>query len=89
MSQARDMINAHLFPVVAVIATVSSVSMAISLRPIAEHSARWNTCFKNSIAWYQQNKPDWTLQDKELFASNFCNGGTPVKPGPGFQPAFK
>ena len=87
MSQAREMINAHLFPVLAVVATVSSASVAISLRPIAQHAARWNTCYSDSIAWYQANKPDWTVQDKEVFASNFCNGGTPVMPGPGFKPA--
>ena len=87
MSQAREMINAHLFPILAVVATVSSVSVAISLRPIAQHSTRWNLCYTDSMAWYQANKPDWTVQDKEVFASNFCNGGNPVTPGPGFQPA--
>ena len=87
MSNARDMINAHLFPVLGLIATASSVSIALSLRPIAEQSSRWNTCYSDSIAWYKANKPDWTVQDKEVFASNFCNGGTPVMPGPGFKPA--
>ena len=87
MSKARDMINAHLFPVLGVVATVSSVSIAVSLRPIAEQATRWNTCYSDSITWYQANKPDWTMQDQEVFASNFCNGGIPVKPGPGFQKA--
>lgn len=85
MSQAREMINAHQFPILAVVATVSSVSVAISLRPIAQHSTRWNLCYTDSIAWYEANKPDWTVQDKEVFASNFCNGGIPVMPGPGFK----
>ena len=85
MSNARDMINAHLFPVLGLIATASSVSIALSLRPIAEQSTRWNTCYSDSLAWYEANKPDWTIQDKEVFASNFCNGGVPVKPGAGFQ----
>ena len=89
MSQAREMINAHLFPVLALVATVSSVSIAFSLRPIAQNSVRWNTCYVDSISWYEANKPDWTFQDKEVFASNFCNGGTPVTPGPGFKPANK
>ena len=40
MSNARDMINAHLFPVLGLIATASSVSIALSLRPIAEQSTR-------------------------------------------------
>jgi len=66
---------------------LSAVSIAVSLRPIAEQSARWNTCYLDSIRWYQANKPDWTVQDQEVFASNFCNGGIPVKPGPGFQKA--
>lgn len=87
MSKAREMINAHLFPVLGLVATVSSVSIAVSLRPIAEQATRWNTCYADSIAWYQANKPDWTVQDQEVFASNFCNGGMPVKPGPGFQKA--
>ena len=85
MSNARDMINAHLFPVLGLIATASSVSIALSLRPIAEQSTRWNTCYTDSLAWYEANKPDWTIQDKEVFASNFCNGGVPVRPGAGFQ----
>ena len=87
MSKARDMINAHLMPVLGIIATASAVSIAVSLRPIAEQSARWNTCYLDSTRWYQANKPDWTVQDQEVFASNFCNGGIPVKPGPGFQKA--
>ena len=87
MSKAREMINAHLFPVLGLVATVSSVSIAVSLRPIAEQATRWNICYSDSIAWYQANKPDWTVQDQEVFAANFCNGGIPVTPGPGFQNA--
>ena len=87
MSKAREMINAHLFPVLGVVATVSSVSVAVSLRPIAEQAAHWNTCVVDSIEWYEANKPGWSVQDKEVFASNFCNGGVPVKPGPGFKRA--
>ena len=59
--------------------------MAVSLGPIAVQSARWNTCYQDSINWYQQNKPTWTIQDQEVFASNFCYCGTPVKPGEGYQ----
>ena len=72
------MINAHLFPVLGVVATVSFVSVSMSLRPIAEKAARWNTCCVDSIEWYEANKPGWTVQDKEIFASIFCNGGAPV-----------
>lgn len=85
MSKARELINAHLFPVLGGIASASAVSVAVSLRPIAVQSARWNTCYQDSINWYQQNKPTWTIQDQEVFALNFCYGGTPVKPGEGYQ----
>ena len=85
MSQAREMINAHLLPVLALITTISSVSVAVSLRPIGQHSVRWNNCYVDSFDWLQRNKPDWTIQDRKVFASNFCNGGTPVKPGPGVR----
>ena len=85
MSKARDMINAHLLPVLGLVATISSVSIAVSLKPMADQATRWNTCYSDSITWYQANKPDWTVQDQEVFAANFCNGGIPVKPGPGFQ----
>ena len=85
MSNARDMINAHLFPVLGLIVTASAVSIAVSLRPLAQKASHWNTCYRDSLAWYQQKKPGWTIQDKEVFASNFCNGGIPVMPGEGFQ----
>lgn len=87
MSKAREMINAHLFPVLGVVAKVSFVSVAMSLRPIAEKAARWNTCYVDSIEWYEANKPGWTVQDKEIFASIFCNGGAPVRSGWGVKRA--
>lgn len=37
----REMINAHLFPLLALVATASSVSIALSLGPIAGQSYRW------------------------------------------------
>ena len=49
MSKARDMINAHLFPVLALIATASSVSIALSLGAIGGQSVRWNKCFNTSL----------------------------------------
>ena len=52
MSKARELINAHLFPVLGGIASASAVSVAVSLRPIAVQSARWNTCYQDSINWY-------------------------------------
>ena len=88
MSKVRDVINAHLFPVLGIVTTASIASIAISLLPVARHSDRWNVCYEDAIAWYNTAKPDWTVQDKEVFASNFCNGGVPVKGGPGFKLAL-
>ena len=88
MSKVRDVINAHLFPVLGIVTTASIASIAISLLPVARHSDRWNVCYEDAIAWYNTAKPGWTFQDKEVFASNFCNGGIPVKGGPGFNLAL-
>lgn len=54
MLKAREMINAHLFPVLGVVATVSFVSVAMSLRLIAEKAARWNTCFVTRLSGMRQ-----------------------------------
>ena len=85
MSKSREMINAHLFPVLATVAALSSVSMALSLGAIGGVAIRWNACYNASIQWYQNNKPTFTIQDQKVFAANVCNGGMPVKPGPGMQ----
>ena len=85
MSDPHNMINNRLLTICAVIATVSSIFGVAYLRPIAKQSSNWNVCYRDSIAWYEKAKPDWSVQDKEVFASNFCNGGIPVRPGPGFQ----
>ena len=47
----REMINAHLFPLLALVATASSVSIALSLDPIAGQSYRWNKCYDAGLAW--------------------------------------
>ena len=49
----REMINAHLFPVLALVATASAVSIAISLAPVAEQASRCNKCYEAGLP----NKP--------------------------------
>ena len=82
MSKARDMINAHLFPVLALIATASSVSIALSLGAIGGQSVRWNKCFNTSLDWYQRNHPSLSLEEQKAWSARFCNGGALVKPTP-------
>lgn len=77
---AREMINAHLFPFLALLATASSVSIAISLGPIAGQSDRWNKCYDAGLAWLQRSSPSIKGGDRTTIAANFCNGGLSSKP---------
>ncbi|MBD2421871.1 hypothetical protein [Cyanobium sp. FACHB-13342] len=76
----REMINAHLFPVLALLATASSVSIAWSLGPIAGQATRWNACYDAGLAWLQRNSPSIQGDDRTAIAANYCNGGLPNKP---------
>jgi hypothetical protein len=76
----REMINAHLFPLLALVATASSVSIALSLGPIAGQSHRWNNCYDAGLAWLQRNSPSIKAGDRKAIAANYCNGGLPNKP---------
>ena len=78
----REMINAHLFPLLALVATVSSVSIALSLGPIAGQSDRWNKCYDAGLAWLERSSPNIKGGDRTAIAANFCNGGLPNKPAP-------
>ncbi|PSI01352.1 hypothetical protein [Synechococcus lacustris] len=76
----REMINAHLLPVLALVATASSVSIALSLGPIAGQASRWNQCYDGGLAWLDRNSPRIKGGDRLAIATNFCNGGSPNKP---------
>ena len=75
----REMINAHLFPLLALVATASSVSIALSLGPIASQSSRWNKCYEAGLAWLERTNPRIQGGDRTAIAANFCNGGLPNK----------
>ena len=76
----REMINVHLFPVLALVATASSVSMAISLSSVVQQASRWNQCYEAGLAWVDRNSPRIKGGDRTAIAANFCNGGLPNKP---------
>jgi len=72
---ARDMINAHLFPILALIATASCTSIALSLLPIAASTTRWNSCYDVSQIWLQRNLPNLPEAERPALSTNYCNGG--------------
>lgn len=76
----REMINAHLFPVLALVATASSASIALSLGPISGQASRWNKCYDGGLAWLDRNNSRIKGGDRLSIAANFCNGGSPNKP---------
>ena len=76
----REMINAHLFPLLALVATASSVSIAWSLGPIAGQASKWNKCYDAGLAWLERTSPNIKGGDRTAIAANFCNGGLPNKP---------
>lgn len=71
----RDMINAHLFPILVLIATASCTSIALSLLPIAASTSRWNSCYDASQIWLQRNLPNLPEADRPAMSTNYCNGG--------------
>ena len=46
MSKARELINAHLYPV---LATFSVIYFAIQIAPIAQDARQRNTCVKGAV----------------------------------------
>ena len=72
--------NSCLDKIFKTVITLSAASVALSIGAIGGVAVRWHTCYNDSIEWYQQNKPSFTVQDQEAFAANFCNGGNPIKP---------
>lgn len=73
----RDVINAHLFLLLALAAIASSVSIALSHGPIAGQAYGWNKCCNAGLA---SSSPSITGSDRTAIAANFCNGGLPNKP---------
>lgn len=73
----REMVNAHLFPVVGLVGAVCAVSAAISLASIGGQAARWNRCYDTGVTYLLESRPQ-LKQHAKAIAANFCNGGAPV-----------
>ena len=73
----REMVNAHLFPVLGLVGTVCAVSAAISLTSIGGQAARWNRCYDTGLNYLLKSRPQ-LKQHAQAIAANFCNGGAPV-----------
>jgi hypothetical protein len=80
MAMAVNDRNSNMDTFFKTVIALSAASVALSMGAIGGVAVRWHTCYNDSIEWYQQNKPSFTVQDQEAFATNFCNGGTPIKP---------
>lgn len=76
-SDVREMVNAHLFPVLGLVGTVCAVSAAIHLASVGGQAARWNRCYDNGLAYLLESRPE-LKQHAQAIAANFCNGGAPV-----------
>lgn len=77
----KNIILKAFFPLLALIATASSVSIAFSLGPITTRATKWNQCYDGGFAWLA-NQPWQGWGDANSNAVNYCNGGTPSKPSP-------
>lgn len=73
MSKARDLINAHLYPI---LATFSVIYFAIQIAPIAQQSRHFNTCIESA--------PKTMKRARAVMA---CNGRTAIlnKPSAGLS----
>ena len=61
MSKARDLINAHLYPVLATFAVIYG---AIQIAPIAQQARHFNACIAGELSWVEIDR-----------ATSRCNGG--------------
>ena len=66
MSKARDLINAHLYPV---LATFSVIYFAIQIAPIANQARYFDHCVDEVIKEAKGN-----FAEKRAFAAKLCSG---------------
>ena len=73
MSSARDLINAHLYPV---LATFSVIYFAIQVAPIAQQARRFNRCVDGIEAHLKaSNIPLEYRLGNVAIPERICNGG--------------
>ena len=66
MSKARDLINAHLYPV---LATFSVIYFAIQIAPISNQARYFDHCVDEVI-----KEAKGSFAEKRAFAANLCSG---------------
>ena len=69
MSKARDLINAHLYPVLATFAVIYG---AIQISPMANQARYFNHCVDEVIR--ESNVEKMSFSEKRALAVRLCNG---------------
>ena len=69
MSQARDLINAHLYPVLLVFAVIYG---AIQISPLANQARYFNHCVDEVIR--ESAEESMTFAEKRALGVKLCNG---------------
>ena len=69
MSQARDLINAHLYPVLLVFAVIYG---AIQISPLANRARYFNHCVDEVIR--ESAEESMTFAEKRALGVKLCNG---------------
>jgi len=72
MSQARELINAHLYPV---LATFSVVYFAIQIAPIANQARSYNSCVQAMKAGLERGDGSSNYSFSRYNPESYCNGG--------------
>ena len=67
MSKVRDMINAHLYPVLALF---SVIYFSIQIQPMATEARSKTKCYKTAISILNANK----AESANMMAVAYCNG---------------
>ena len=74
MSNARDLINAHLYPV---LATFGVIYLAIQIAPVAQQARSFNRCVAGLEAALKANniEAEYTWDESAVIPEALCNGG--------------
>ena len=82
MSKARDIINAHLFPVLATLSTAALIGIFLQLDAALSNDAQrsmqaknHNACVKSIMKLKSDKKPNVLDRNDIAGAVRYCNGG--------------
>ena len=71
MSKVRDLINAHLYPV---LATFSVIYGAIQIAPISHQARSFNACVQQGVEKNRTGPKDPNSPQLRALSVAFCNG---------------